>query len=295
MCWLPFGCLQRSPDGSVRILSINVGLLEVRILGRVVAEPVPFVRQRLEELPAAIAQQDADIVLIQEAFGDTSIFLCSQLAGLYQTVEGPGPRLLNGGSGLIIAARGDIRALEFVAFSPVDVQERIFTRKGVLLAEIDIGGWPRLTVANLHAPAGGFREPTSVQCEAWRSSALAQAIAALRLKRSAVRLLGGDFNCGPEVSPRNYSQVIDSGFADPVTQGGQPTWEPRNKLVGLGPHAGCPAQRIDHVFIDQLLEVRLSTARWSRVFVDDIVTLPSGDRVPLSDHYGSLYDFRLVG
>lgn len=118
-----------------------------------------------------------------------------------------------------------------------------------------------------------------------------------------IRILVGDFNCGPNSSVHNFEYIQTQGYRDAFTEASKArvceldplkccTWDPKNFLNKDGPHADCPADRLDHVML------RSGDPFWSAwyvkaasiLFTDDIVELPSGDRCTLSDHYGLLIE-----
>lgn len=137
----------------------------------------------------------------------------------------------------------------------------------------------------------------------------------------------GDLNCGPEASPGNYQSLLDQGFIDATTTDvatlkdskvvmSPPapsfcTWDPKNYLNTIGPHADCPGQRCDHVLLYSPVRARagkkgedssvaspsggdLAEEGWRTTEVKEMFT---GEIVPLSkakdaihsslsDHYG---------
>mmetsp|Transcript_11868 Transcript_11868/g.29736 ORF Transcript_11868/g.29736 Transcript_11868/m.29736 type:complete len:130 (-) Transcript_11868:874-1263(-) len=56
------------PASNLRILTLNVGLLRLRLFGVQVFSNPPYVLQRLEEIPKTIRELRPDVVCLQECY-----------------------------------------------------------------------------------------------------------------------------------------------------------------------------------------------------------------------------------
>ena len=130
-----------------------------------------------------------------------------------------------------------------------------------------------------------------------------------------IPLICGDLNCGPEASKSNYDLILNSGFRDMFLEarssaaaaggggggaGGEIvncfTWSPTNYLNTIGPHASCPGQRVDHLFLPEaaLCPRAAGVACLSAdiVFEETALSLPDGTPCTLSDHSGLVFLLR---
>eukprot|EP00602_Paraphysomonas_sp_CaronLab_P001413 CAMPEP_0185027924 /NCGR_PEP_ID=MMETSP1103-20130426/13265_1 /TAXON_ID=36769 /ORGANISM="Paraphysomonas bandaiensis, Strain Caron Lab Isolate" /LENGTH=188 /DNA_ID=CAMNT_0027562121 /DNA_START=382 /DNA_END=948 /DNA_ORIENTATION=+ len=176
---------------------------------------------------------------------------------------------------------------------------------------VDIPCIGMVSLVNMHATAGGVTHPENPGVDTDREDELRQAIECLSPKRNemdvgtyAGGIIVGDLNCGPEASPGNYEYVILNGFRDAYTEaeaagglleGPEYSWDPTNYLNKIGPHAECPGQRCDHVFVQRdclLDEWKAHSAQL--VFAEQFVDIKHKDGVKstLSDHHGLVVELR---
>lgn len=272
------------------VLTFNTGLLRVSLLGKVLAEPTPFIAERYARLAGAIAGVDADVVALQEIyFGEHREGLVSSLRTEYPHVaRHERRRWPNRGNGLLVLSRFPLEATEYLRFTDVDLLERIFVGKGALIADVRLPGGETVSLANLHTTAGGTAHTESARANAMRRGNLEAVIRRIRERAGDGRVVMGDFNAGPQASRENYEQMLAARFRDvalgtPAADG--ITWDPENPLNRRGPHEDCPAQRIDHVFVDTTTAWTPRAQEVRLVFQEPCVDTPAG-RVTLSDHYG---------
>lgn len=272
------------------ILTFNAGLLRVSVFGRVLAEPTPFMEERYAHMASEIGKVNADVVAIQEIFSDAHRDgLAAALGSQYQHISRIDRRWWpNLGNGMLLLSKYPVDHAEHRRFADVDIQERIFVSKGMLLASVRVPDFGPMQIAVVHTTAGGTVHTESSCANANRSKNLKSVVGALREKDASLRLIVGDFNAGPEASSANYAEVLAEGFRDvaigtPVES--RPTWDPKNPLNFLGPHSDSPAQRIDHVLIDETSRISVRVASAQLVFAEPCVPTHSGV-VTLSDHYG---------
>jgi endonuclease/exonuclease/phosphatase family metal-dependent hydrolase len=276
-----------------RILSLNAGLLT--ILGRSI--PSPFVGERLAQLPDQIRNTGADVVLLQEVYGDAarrgiaSVLLDLYPHGLYPRER----RLLGLQNGVMTLSRFPASG-RTILFHDAPLDESLLDSKGFLHSTHLLDDGLKLHILNAHTTAGGlFHHPENPRVNRIRSLQIRQMLCTQAGLPSPV-VIAGDMNAGPGVSETNFRQVLDAGFVsihDLVNgDSAQPTWDPLNPLNSRGPHRNCPPQRIDHVFVRaQDLDSALLEPISSRICLQDAVVSVNGNqRVSISDHYGIIVE-----
>jgi endonuclease/exonuclease/phosphatase family metal-dependent hydrolase len=179
-------------------------------------------------------------------------------------------------------------------FRHAALEERLFTSKGFYETYVALPGTGRIRLINFHMTAGGiYHHPESPRMEYIRALQVRQLLASLDGKIPT--LLVGDLNAGLETSKANYDEIINRGFIDTfLSCGGKGvTWEPDNPLVASHGENHLPAQRIDHVFLDPCATALWVAEKGRIVLNDACVSLPNGENIPVSDHYGVLVHFRI--
>lgn len=275
---------------SIRVLTYNVGLLSVSLLGKKFFEPAPYVKERLKRLPDALLSLMPDVVALQEIYDRKqkdwlTQSLTKSLPYFIQGRSAIGPWL---GDGLMLFSRYKISRSKLITFAArPHLTERLFSSKGFLVAEVHLDTDLSLIIANTHTTAGGVgQHPEWPQVEAARQKQMSQLCGFLDKEfRSHAQIIVGDLNAGPEASPRDYRLLLDRGFVDAnvVANGGAAgiTWDPANPLNDSGPHNMCPKQRIDHV----LIRGDIDTAEAQVVLSEPLVSA-GNKHVTISDHYG---------
>ena len=145
---------------------------------------------------------------------------------------------------------------------------------------------------NLHATAGGaYRQKRRKGAPDLRSAQIAQAIEFAGRPFDGTVVLAGDFNFDLAADPVTVRLLGAAGFAD--VSAGLPdnarpggTWDPQNPLNRS--RAAGAARRVDHIFVRPGggHAVNVSAARI--VLNEPVVSLPDGESLPVSDHYGLL-------
>lgn len=274
-------------DDELRVLTLNVGLLRVRLLGRTLLE-VAHLDERLRALPPALADTGADVICLQEAFSPRHRDVL--VDGLRNTH--PYAALCDGGRrrlthGLLVLSRTPLRDVSFTRFTAVQPWQRLLVRPGVLTATVTAPGIGDVRVLDVHATAGGGVGPEAPRVERLRDRQLLQA-SQLGLGSDVPTLLCGDLNTGPQASPANLTRLLQQGWSNPVSAG--TTWDPTNPLNRGGLFDGSPAQRVDHVLLDPVAATRL-LVRDARVVLDRPAVEVPGGWVTVSDHAGVLVSF----
>ena len=103
-------------------------------------------------------------------------------------------------------------------------------------------------------------------------------------------------NAGPDTSQKNYHSILNAGYTDSFAHIGSSgeTWDPYNPLVASSNEGHLPAQRIDHVFLNQLALKVLMPVSCDIVLNDQSIELANGSNIPVSDHYGLKVHFRIM-
>ncbi|MGA2886716.1 MAG: endonuclease/exonuclease/phosphatase family protein [Terracidiphilus sp.] len=264
--------------------------------------PSPFVKERRACLPEEIHETQADIVLLQEVYGDSDRRqLAKSLSDLYPYGLYPRKRRHWGfENGIMTLSRFPASGETFL-FHDAPVDESLLDSKGFLHSTHVLAQGHNLHILNTHTTAGGmFHHPESNRMDIVRSLQIRQMLDE-QLRLPSPVILAGDLNAGPGVSETNFRQILDAGFVSihDLVNGGlaQPTWDPLNPLNSRGPHRHCPPQRIDHVFVRaQDLNSKIIEPISSRICLQDpVVPVNGSQRVTISDHYGIMVElsFRL--
>jgi endonuclease/exonuclease/phosphatase family metal-dependent hydrolase len=275
---------------NVRVLTFNVGLLELTFAGRRIDE-IPYREERLVGIVKAIGELDADIVCLQEVFKQSySDALVGELESAYPYhARHDNKGRLGLGHGLLTLSKFPLQGSRFVPFRAGPRHEKLMIRRGFIEIEVKSPTVEDadLTIFNLHTTAGGRLGTESDAANRFRDMQLLEIHDAVRAA-SGPSLVCGDFNAGPEASAQNYDHFLDLGYADAAVlacgpDGLGPTWLPGNPLVrGF---ADSPPQRIDHIFLDTRAAGQFRVVHAAHVFQDAQVQV-DGQSVTLSDHYG---------
>lgn len=302
----------------MKIITFNAGLLSISLFGGLKKiEPAAWVEERLSLMPAVLLAARPDVLLIQEVYNIKHKRWLAQSLGEwlpYSTFGAAAPwyRLLP--DSLMIMSRFPITQSGFIRFKTGRWDERLLDTKGFYIARLDDTPVGPLLMANVHTTAGVFTHPEHPKVDAARKAQIHQAISYLEHTANGAKIvLGGDFNCGPgvsftgeppttslalkgtivpaakRVSIENYEQINRYGLVDTYRTLGltdKPTWSPTsNPLNQGGQHAswGCPAQRIDHVFVKPS---QLRPTDGGVFLEDSIVPVSATASVPISDHFG---------
>ena len=287
------------PD-RIRILSLNVGLLDIRLLGRSFYRPADFVEQRLRAIPTQLQAFDADIVAMQELFQYRHIrWLTGKLADTYP-YQYYQRTLRPVGNGLLLLSKRPLHSPRFQYFSKGLFKEQLIAGKGMLSAQVEIGG-SAVTLVNLHTTAGGSSEEQGVpQILSLREAQLAQMLDDVQRRNSPLSLVVGDFNAGPEIAEPNYDYMLEQGYRDGYLDFcrqhdrlPEMTWDADNPLNRQGTHATSVSQRIDHFFLSDALNSRSRITDAGLAFTDSVVDTgiaAEPQNVTISDHFGLYLD-----
>ncbi len=272
---------------SLRVITLNTGLYRFGTLNWPIYAPVPHASVRLPALAKALATSDADIIALQEIFRE------SDIATLQSRIGDRFPYCLRTSrktgwieGGLAVFSKFPAQSVDFFHWQSDVMLEKMFGAKGFQSILLKLEDDLPLHLINLHAVAGGFWDPESESVETVRHEQFEEVLRVIGGSQEHPVVVVGDFNAGPKVSECNYAQFLEAGFTDCFGDTDEPayTWDPQNELIGQGPHAECPPQRIDHIFarnIDSISDSHIC-------FHEATLPLASspGTLVPISDHYG---------
>lgn len=279
----------------MQVLTFNVGLLDLKI-GRIKIAEVPYRDERLPYIVDALKRSEADVVCLQEVF---SVQHCELLTKTLREVYPHFVRHDNGSRlrlshGLLTLSKFPVKRSAFVPFVNAPRFERFWIRRGALAATMDVGADESpLNIVNVHTTSGGRGGSETAAADSFRDMQIGElhAVASALPGRT---LICGDFNAGPEASPKNYQTILSKGYIDafallhPGAAGVSPavTWDPTNELNDqTGRFANSPPQRVDHVFLNGAAMATLEATE-TRIEFDAPLVPAAGKTVTLSDHFG---------
>lgn len=290
----------------LKVLSFNAGLLYIKLspLPIIIFENPPHGKDRLKHIPQAIRDEGADIVLLQEFYYEQdATFIIESLKDIFPFVSRQDccRSCIQLHNGLLLLSKFPVVKESLETFKNASKIERIFACKSFLTTAIQFGP-SVLTFVQGHSTAGGEADPEHPATDVCRHTELQQMLraATVAAELGEIPILCGDFNCGPEASKGNYDFIVQSGYRDlflesaalqglPSSGSDTFTWSPENYLNTVGPHAHCPGQRVDHLFLANS-QVGIECLQSRIVFRTACVALPNGIVSTLSDHNGITWE-----
>lgn len=276
---------------TVKITTFNVGLLDIRIFGKLIFEFAPDTRARAGRLGASLLAFECDILFIQELYHQDDVLQLKDILKEkfpYSVFSESTSKKVQLSHGLAIFSKFPLSEMQDSRYKTQLIDEGIFGPKGFLLSYIQIPKIGKTLVINTHTSAGGlFQHPEGKKTETCRALQLTQ-IASLANTTDVNSIIVGDLNCGHDVSQRNFNILMDRGFlpVENLTNNVEigPTWDPLNTLNINSPHKTSPPQRIDHILISDKLSEIISIKSVSRSFTQELQF--ENKMHTLSDHYG---------
>ncbi len=286
---------------SLRCVTYNAWALPVRI-------PLQEKRRRLSRLPKALAELDADIIVLQEMFDVRARRrLLRELCPPYSTTpDALGDRRIlklvriDTTGGLLVLSRLPIKSSRFIPHPSglgKKPDERV-GRKGAMFLQLETPLGP-VTLFAIHLYAGTKPVDSRV-----RDAQLGPLLEALEAQADGGPvLLAGDINTSPTVrypeppgqdnplSPE-YGALMGAGFVDPLPPNPTPasrsaTWVPsRNRYAALPYQETKTDERYDYILVRPG-----SSHAWN---VKDARTVIDGGDSYLSDHVGVVVELDLV-
>lgn len=299
-------------------MTLNVGLLDYNLCCGITAfSNPPFSKERLPYLPDDIASLNPDILAIQECYYEVHVdYICDRLKDIlpYSARKlGKKMSCLNLSNGMLILSKFPISNVDLICHNTVACVEDWFGDKCTLIATVEIPGLGKMTIVNVHPTAGG-RDPESEKADDNRECTLQQIMDyyqhLMQSRQDSSEYHGavilGDYNCGPDVSPRNFEYMISRGFRDTFQEAVaanvvagelRHTWDPRLVLSSSGPHAHQQPQRIDHIMIPSSDPVFGKVSHAEVVLFKEKVPIVVKGKPRLcsvSDHYGLVTDIEII-
>ncbi|UTW56472.1 endonuclease/exonuclease/phosphatase family protein [Kordiimonas sp. SCSIO 12610] len=291
---------------SLKILTYNVGLLEVKLLGFELFKPSDYLEERLQYLPDALKSTDADIIALQELYSDRQAeFVLDALSDIYPYHYHADNTLWRVQNGLMLLSKYPIRNTALIKMDDGPRDERYFASKSIMAAEVVLGPDLTVDIANIHPTGGGTElaqdHPSNITA---RGNQIQQTYDLLNegegLFQSDYKIIMGDFNAGPEIAEENYKLLANYGYVDAYARFANThdeplkiTWDANNILNRQGAHAGAISQRIDHIFLSPDMASNMSVTNAEVLYESCIVPVQGGDLVPVSDHYGVMVELVL--
>jgi endonuclease/exonuclease/phosphatase family metal-dependent hydrolase len=286
--------------GTVRVLTLNLGLLGLELRNRWHVALAGENEERLAAAPQMLCSVGADVLALQEVYSPAHArMLVEALATRYPfSAAAPRSRSIIG-SGLMFFSRFPIVRSAFTPCRGAPWWTAPLWQQGFLAVDVDLPVIGCTRLINVHVAASlPFGNPHSNASEANRRSEIAQLIAAASAEDRAA-ILVGDFNTSEEIYPENYDRIIEAGYADAFISAnksaptiGAVTWDSTNPLNTRGRFRDHPSQRIDHVFVHNAHARSLAPIAAQVVLQDRNIRLKSGEYSSLSDHYGMLVTLR---
>lgn len=297
----------------MKLLTYNLGLLDVTVMGIVLFSNPEYSRSRLPYAIDSLRVHDADIICLQEVYTlEDSMFLINNLRYLYpysSRIESKTwlPKPVQ--NGLLILSKYPIINQQLKRFDNASTLELWVANKSILSVTVDVPECGKLSLITTHTTAGGEADPEHPETDDIRFEELKELRSiAEKCSQDEKVVIIGDLNCGPEASKGNYEYILEwtrDAFAEAFEKNkwssstSEPfTWDPANRLNRDNVHAHCPKQRVDHVMLSQLNN---NWDNWSvssasivlsecivPVVVKDTTGLKTKEMVTLSDHYGLL-------
>ena len=280
---------------SIKIISFNVGLLDVNLLGYSIMKPADYIDDRANAISSALKSQDADIIAIQELYIERHAeLLIDEMKGLYPYYYRKSTAMLRIDNGLLVFSRFPIREQRMSTLRSGPWDEAVFASKSIMSVQIAIDPTTNLNVVNMHPTSGGMlNAQDSEKITRVRQNQIEQAEEIVNGYDGDLNIIVGDFNAGPEIAPNNYEFLETKGYVDAyfsycVEKGLEPeiTWDANNILNEQGTHSDSISQRIDHVFLSQNLAKMTTVSHSEVIFKEPTVDIGAEQKVTLSDHYG---------
>lgn len=298
----------------LKLLTYNLGLLDVTVMGVVVFSNPEYSRSRLPYAIDSLSKHDADVICLQEVYTlEDSMFLINNLRYLYpysSRIESKTwlPKPVQ--NGLLILSKYPIVNQQLKRFDNASTLEMWVANKSILCVTVEVPNIGKVSLITTHTTAGG--EITDAEHPITNGIRLEELrelkLTADNCPSDEKVIIIGDLNCGLEASKGNYDYMLEwtrDAFVEAFNQNkwssltAEPfTWDPLNHLNKENVHAHCPKQRVDHVMLSKLNSnwdgwtVSSASIVLSELIVPVVVKDKTGlktkEMVTLSDHYGLL-------
>ena len=287
----PPDAMLRASQPTLRLLTLNLGLLGFNFFGLGRFALAAHFRERLAGAPVLIREAAADVVVLQEIFSQRDqIFLAEALADIYPHHT---PQLTQGallGSGLMILSRYPLNRVKFVHFSGIYWAASLIASRGFLFAAIDLPDIGTTSFVNVHLTSDVKANGQTAYVGNRRLAEVGQLLRfASGLAKPSVLI--GDFNSSPRIAAQIYQRIVGDGYLDAFAAG-RPhasledfaTWDPANPLNIMSRYRHSPRQRIDHIFLSRDFAEGIAIVGSQIVLDQHCVKTCDGTVVPISDH-----------
>lgn len=280
---------------SMRIVSFNVGLLDVNLLGYSIMKPADHIEDRAQALSSALKTQNADMIAIQELYvGKHAKQLIEQMRETFPYHYRKSTTIFRIDNGLLILSKFPIREQRMSTLTSGPWDEAIFASKSIMSVQIAIDPSRNLNIVNIHATSGGMlNAQDSEKITRVRQTQIEQAKEIIDSHDGDLSIILGDFNAGPEIAPSNYEFLTNIGYVDAYREycfakdlEPEITWDAKNILNIQGAHSDSISQRIDHIYLSPGLAQMTTVTHAEVIFKEPIVDVGAEQMVTLSDHYG---------
>ena len=277
----------------LRILTFNVGLMRVRMGGHTLFENPAGVERRapllVSRIRDACRRARADVVCLQECYEQ------EHRDAIKTALRPEYPFLATShfhtwmNSGLMTFSKHPLLSFRRVPHSDRCRYESVFGDRAMLVARIAPEGRRPVTVVNAHLSSGcPVDSPEMTAMRHRQIHDIDRAIDSHRPDDAEPVIVAGDFNCSPQVTPRNYAEMGRLGWSDAWVMANGPdalgvTWDKNNPLNVNKPSFQGRSHRCDHVWVAR--SGGPFSVRSCRVFADGH---------PVSDHYAVAADVDLV-
>lgn len=276
---------------SLRILTLNVGLLEI---------DVPLLRKitlikgksiRIQAITYILRQHAHDVILLQEAGLPAQRQIIENLKDEFPYhVSHHSRRLFS--SNLLILSRIPLSNVTFIPYTSQTYFESWGIQKGMLCASINWNNTDYHFI-NTHLVASGTEQrDTSSSALRVRNDQINQIktyVEKTYLPEDHV-VIGGDFNMGPQTSCENYENILGA-FKDcmeHIHENKRFTWSPKNPLA-RNRVIHDPEKQIDGFYMrHKHYDALMNRMEINRMFLDEISFEHDSKTVStmISDHYG---------
>jgi len=303
----------------IKLLTFNIGLLDYKILGKIIFSNPKYSKERLLYIPSLLLKSDSDIICLQECYD------LSHFKFIYRKIKNKYPyfarknfnnKLFKLHNGLIIFSKFKIQNTNLFKHNNSDIVEKLFGNKSFLVAEIVINNY-NLVIFNTHLTSGIL--PSSQLSIYNRQTQLDEifSISNYYLNKGFIPLILGDLNFGPKTKV-NYDYIINNGYVDSYsiaeinnninyTYSSAPlyssmgalynkikyTWS-QNMLNTV--HNNEIEDRLDHLFFHKQFEKQLNVNKAEIVFFEKNIKIINNNNIDYctaSDHFGLLVELIL--
>lgn len=273
----------------IRILTFNVGLMRISLGGITLFENPAGVDARsrtfLSRVRDVCRRARADVVCVQECYEQEHRDM------LKITLRPDYPFMATShfhtwiNSGIMTFSKHPILSFRRVPHTDQCRYERVLGDRSMLVARIAYNGDAPVTIVNVHLSSGCPSDSAEMLAIRHRQIRDIDATIDINCPDSEEPVVvAGDLNCGPQVTPRNYEEMVRLGWMDAWTASHGPgdigiTWDKSNPLNVNKLSLHGRSLRCDHVWVARRVDAAT---------VHGCALMEDAD--PVSDHYAVAAD-----